>query len=90
MFLFYVMHSESGRNSIQSRYEAKEGTILTVAKGAADKALDLAQETEDLVYFCDEVIKHADVVLSQNSGNASGLKAGRVVDSGGQGTGSGR
>ena len=63
----------------------KEGTILTVAKGAADKALDLAQETEDLVYFCDEVIKHAEYVLSQTPEMLPVLKQAGVVDSGGQG-----
>ena len=65
----------------------KEGTILTVAKGAADKALDLAHETEDLVYFCDEVIKHAE--YKSDSGNASGLKAGRGSGFRRTGTGSG-
>ena len=43
----------------------KEGTILTVAKGAADRALELSEETEDIVYFCEEVIKEAEYVLSQ-------------------------
>ena len=63
----------------------KEGTILTVAKGAADKALELADETEDLVYFIDEIIKHADYVLSQTPEMLPVLKQAGVVDSGGQG-----
>jgi hypothetical protein len=63
----------------------KEGTILTVARGAADKALELSQETEDLVYFCDEVIKHADYVLDQTPEMLPVLKQAGVVDSGGQG-----
>lgn len=37
----------------------KEGTILTVAKGMSDRALELCDDTEDLVYFCEEVIKEA-------------------------------
>ena len=77
------------QKAVETAYKAvmkpKEGTILTVAKGAADKALDLAQETEDLVYFCDEVIKHAEYVLSQNSEMLPVLKQAGVVDSGGQG-----
>ena len=52
---------------------------------AADKELDLAQETEDLVYFCDEVIKHAEYVLSQTPEMLPVLKQAGVVDSGGQG-----
>jgi hypothetical protein len=63
----------------------KEGTILTVARGAADKAQELSQETEDLVYFCDEIIKHADYVLSQTPEMLPVLKQAGVVDSGGQG-----
>ena len=68
------------QKAVETAYKAvmkpKEGTILTVAKGAADKALDLAQETEDLVYFCDEVIKHEMLPVLKQAG---------VVDSGGQG-----
>ena len=77
------------QKAVETAYKAvmkpKEGTILTVAKGAADKALDLAQETEDLVYFCDEVIKHAEYVLSQTPEMLPVLKQAGVVDSGGQG-----
>ncbi len=32
----------------------KEGTILTVAKGMSDRALELCDDTEDLVTFCEE------------------------------------
>ena len=77
------------QKAVETAYKAvmkpKEGTILTVAKGAADKALELAQETDDLVYFCDEVIKYADYVLSQTPEMLPVLKQAGVVDSGGQG-----
>ena len=77
------------QKAVETAYKAvmkpKEGTILTVAKGAADKALELANETDDLVYFCDEVIKHADYVLSQTPEMLPVLKQAGVVDSGGQG-----
>jgi hypothetical protein len=63
----------------------KEGTILTVAKGAADKALALSDETDDLVYFCEEIIKEAEYVLSQTPEMLPVLKQAGVVDSGGQG-----
>ena len=81
--------SDAMQKAVETAYKAvmkpKEGTILTVAKGAADKALELASETDDLVYFCDEVIKHADYVLSQTPEMLPVLKQAGVVDSGGQG-----
>ncbi len=80
---------EAIQKAVETAYKAvmkpKEGTILTVAKGAADKALELADETEDLVYFIDEIIKHADYVLSQTPEMLPVLKQAGVVDSGGQG-----
>ena len=80
---------EACQKAVETAYKAvmkpKEGTILTVAKGAADKALELADETDDLVYFCDEIIKHADYVLSQTPEMLPFLKQAGVVDSGGQG-----
>ena len=63
----------------------KEGTILTVAKGAAEKALELSDETEDVVTFVEEVIKQAEYVLDQTPEMLPVLKQAGVVDSGGQG-----
>lgn len=63
----------------------KEGTILTVAKGMADKALELAEETDDVIEFARQVIEHGDYVLSQTPEILPVLKQAGVVDSGGQG-----
>ena len=63
----------------------KEGTILTVAKGAAEKALELSDDTEDVVTFVEEVIKQAEYVLDQTPEMLPVLKQAGVVDSGGQG-----
>ena len=63
----------------------KEGTILTVAKGMSDRALELCDDTEDLVYFCEEVIKEGDRVLDLTPEMLPVLKQAGVVDSGGQG-----
>ena len=63
----------------------KEGTILTVAKGMADKAVELVSETEDILEFVDKVIEHGDYVLSQTPEMLPVLKEAGVVDSGGQG-----
>ena len=80
---------EAFQKAVETAYKAvmkpKEGTILTVAKGAADKALEIAEETEDLCVFCEEIIKYADYVLSQTPEMLPVLKQAGVVDSGGQG-----
>lgn len=80
---------EAFQKAVETAYKAvmkpKEGTILTVAKGAADKALELAEQTDDLVFFADEVIKHAEYVLNQTPEMLPVLKQAGVVDSGGQG-----
>ncbi|MCI7796919.1 MAG: DAK2 domain-containing protein [Lachnospiraceae bacterium] len=63
----------------------KEGTILTVARGMADKAAELAAQTEDVAEFLEKVIEHGDFVLSQTPEMLPVLKQAGVVDSGGQG-----
>jgi DAK2 domain fusion protein YloV len=64
----------------------KDGTILTVAKGASKRAQDLALAGEtDLEVFVGEVIKEAEIVLSQTPEMLPVLKQAGVVDSGGQG-----
>ena len=64
----------------------KEGTILTVAKGMAVRAVELSEEeTTDLLAFCEEVIKEGDHVLSMTPDMLPVLKQAGVVDSGGQG-----
>lgn len=63
----------------------KEGTILTVAKGIADKALELAETVEDLEEFIPQVLEHAEYVLSKTPEMLPVLKEAGVVDSGGQG-----
>ena len=77
------------QKAVETAYKAvmkpKEGTILTVAKGGADKALELVDETDDLVFFISEVIKEADRVLAKTPDMLPVLKQAGVVDSGGQG-----
>lgn len=63
----------------------KEGTILTVAKGIAHKAAEMAEITDDLEVFLPEVIKYAQYVLSKTPELLPVLKEAGVVDSGGQG-----
>lgn len=84
-----IVLSDALQKAVETAYKAvmkpKEGTILTVAKGAADKAMEMIGETEDLTVFLDEVIKHADYVLRKTPDMLPVLKQAGVVDSGGQG-----
>jgi DAK2 domain fusion protein YloV len=84
-----VILSDAFQKAVETAYKAvmkpKEGTILTVAKGAADKALELIGETDDLEVFLAQVIQHAEYVLSQTPEMLPVLKQAGVVDSGGQG-----
>ena len=63
----------------------KEGTILTVAKGMADKAIEMAAQTDDIEIFAKAVIEEGDYVLSQTPEMLPVLKQAGVVDSVGQG-----
>ena len=63
----------------------KEGPILSVAKGASQKAAELAETTEDLDTFISEVINYAQEVLEKTPEMLPVLKEAGVVDSGGQG-----
>ena len=82
--------SDAFEKAVETAYKAvmkpKEGTILTVAKGMAVRAVELSEEeTTDLLAFCEEVIKEGDQVLSMTPDMLPVLKQAGVVDSGGQG-----
>ncbi len=81
--------SNAFQKAVETAYKAvmkpKEGTILTVARGGAEKAAKLVSETDDLVYFWSEVIKHMEEVLAHTPELLPVLKEAGVVDSGGQG-----
>ena len=75
--------------AVETAYKAvmkpKEGTILTVAKEAALKAVEIAPEAEELQPFFDEVFAHAEETLARTPEMLPVLKEAGVVDSGGQG-----
>ena len=82
--------SDSFEKAVETAYKAvmkpKEGTILTVAKGASEKARELAIEgCDDIETFCVEVIRYAEEVLAKTPDMLPVLKQAGVVDSGGQG-----
>lgn len=76
--------------AVETAYKAvmkpKEGTILTVAKGIAEKANELFEAGEtDLTVFNQKILEHANEVLQQTPEMLPVLKEAGVVDSGGQG-----
>lgn len=81
--------SNAFQRAVETAYKAvmkpKEGTILTVARGGAERAAELVSETDDLVYFCEEVLKHMEEVLEMTPELLPVLKEAGVVDSGGEG-----
>lgn len=80
----------SFEKAVESAYKAvmkpKEGTILTVAKGGAQKARELADAgASDMADFLAQVIAAADETLAKTPEMLPVLKQAGVVDSGGQG-----
>ncbi len=84
-----VVLAEACDKAVETAYKAvmkpKEGTILTVARGAADKAIAMVEETDDLCVFVRAVIDEAKRVLKKTPEMLPVLKQAGVVDSGGQG-----
>ena len=77
------------KNAVDTAYKAvmkpKEGTILTVAKVTAEKAVRCARTTDDFEKFAEIVMKEANAILKQTPEMLPVLKEAGVVDSGGQG-----
>ena len=84
-----IIISTAFQKAVETAYKAvmkpKEGTILTVARGMADKILELSTEIDDLEELLDKVIKYGDEVLEHTPDLLPVLKQAGVVDSGGQG-----
>lgn len=84
-----VVLAEALSKATETAYKAvmkpKEGTILTVAKGLSDKAVEIAETTPDLADFMAQVLKNGDDVLARTPDMLPVLKQAGVVDSGGQG-----
>ncbi|MBQ7776507.1 MAG: DAK2 domain-containing protein [Lachnospiraceae bacterium] len=82
--------ADAFEKGVETAYKAvmkpKEGTILTVARGGAEKARELCEEgASDLEQFLQQTLEHAEYVLSQTPEMLPVLKQAGVVDSGGQG-----
>ncbi len=82
--------ADAFEKGVETAYKAvmkpKEGTILTVARGGAEKARELCEAgMSDMEQFLQQSIEHAEYVLSQTPEMLPVLKQAGVVDSGGQG-----
>ena len=84
-----LMIAEAFQKAVATAYKAvmkpKEGTILTVAKGFADKASELAAEGVEMEELLGRALAHAEYVLGKTPEMLPVLKEAGVVDSGGQG-----
>ena len=81
--------AEGFQNATATAYKAvqvpKEGTILTVAKAAADKAVEASELTQDINEFADMIVEAAEETLQLTPEMLPVLKEAGVVDSGGEG-----
>ena len=85
-----VLMAEAAGKAVETAYKAvmkpKEGTILTVARGISERALELSKEKDITI---DKVMRgaldHGQTVLDQTPDMLPVLKEAGVVDSGGKG-----
>ena len=81
--------AEAFEKAVETAYKAvmkpKEGTILTVARGMAEKASELATEGMELEEMMEAIVAEGDAVLARTPEMLPVLKEAGVVDSGGQG-----
>ncbi|MEK3887015.1 DAK2 domain-containing protein [Bacillus sp. FSL K6-3431] len=88
-FLTSLDFAEALNTGVKTAYKAVmkpvEGTILTVAKDAANKAVHVAITETDLIVVMEETLKEAKASLQRTPDLLPVLKEVGVVDSGGQG-----
>ena len=81
--------TEGFEKAVETAYKAvmkpKEGTILTVARGISEKAVEIAGEEQTAEVFLTKVIEHGEAVLAKTPDMLPVLKQAGVVDAGGQG-----
>lgn len=84
-----VVLANAFQKGVDTAYKAvmkpKEGTILTVAREVATKALEVSLETTDLQVFIEKVLAHGYETLHKTPEMLPVLKEAGVVDAGGQG-----
>ena len=84
-----VVLANAFQKGVDTAYKAvmkpKEGTILTVAREVATKALEVSLETSDIEEFISKVLAHGYETLNKTPDMLPVLKEAGVVDAGGQG-----
>ena len=84
-----VILANAFQKGVDTAYKAvmkpKEGTILTVAREIATRALEVSLETSDIHVFIESVLKHGYEILHKTPDMLPVLKEAGVVDAGGQG-----
>lgn len=84
-----VVLANAFQKGVDTAYRAvmkpKEGTILTVAREIATKALEISLETSDIKVFIENVLQHGYEILNKTPDMLPVLKEAGVVDAGGQG-----
>ena len=84
-----VLFAEALKKGVATAYKAvmkpKEGTILTVARAAAEKAAELAVSEDDLTVLMRDALSYAEEILEQTPEMLPVLKEAGVVDAGGKG-----
>lgn len=77
------------QKGVDTAYKAvmkpKEGTILTVAREMAIRALEISLETSDIEVFMKEILEYGYQILNKTPDMLPVLKEAGVVDAGGQG-----
>lgn len=85
VFTLAAAFDKAADTAYKAVMKPKEGTILTVARGMSDKALELSETTTDVLDFLEQVIDRGEEVLQKTPELLPVLKQAGVVDSGGQG-----
>ena len=87
--IYSLTLAKAFQRAVETAYKAvmkpKEGTILTVAKGMADKIMELSLTEEEILPLMEKVYAHGEEVLEHTPELLPVLKEAGVVDSGGAG-----
>mgnify|MGYP000846734793 CR=1 FL=1 len=76
---------EGANTAYKAVMKPTEGTILTVARETADKAIELSKNIQDVPTLMNQVFDYANVVLDKTPDMLPVLKKAGVVDAGGKG-----
>lgn len=82
---FAAALKEGANTAYKAVMKPTEGTILTVARETADRAMELSRNTNDIIVLLDKAFEYADIILSRTPEMLPVLKKAGVVDAGGKG-----